>query len=142
MAYFAKLDASNTVIDVIAVNNSDISFLPFPESEPVGRTFLRSIFPEVPETAWVQTSYNNNFRVRYAVIGANFYPDSPATPYGGFAPLCGCSSLVFDLQTCDWVPPVPYPTDGKSYSWDCAEAKWVEYYVVVGEPTPGFTAIG
>ena len=29
-------------------------------------------------------------------------------------------------NTCQWVPPVAYPTDGKIYTWDEATASWVE----------------
>lgn len=70
MAHFAKLDANNVVTEVIVVNNAVVENLPFPESEPLGVAFCQSIFGA--DTAWKQTSYNNNFRGQYAGIGSKF----------------------------------------------------------------------
>lgn len=70
MAHFAKLDANNVVTEVIVVNNAVVENLPFPESEPLGVAFCQSIFGA--DTTWKQTSYNNNFRVRYASPGYKF----------------------------------------------------------------------
>lgn len=35
-------------------------------------------------------------------------------------------SLVFDPATCQFVPPLPYPNDGKTYEWSSASNAWVE----------------
>lgn len=124
MAHFAKLDENNVVLNVIVVDNNDIADLPFPESENAGRDFLGSVFPDVPRDRWVQTSYNNNFRVRYAGIGFEFIPTCAATSYGGFCPPKPAEYFVFDDSTCVWKPPVPYPDDGKTYSWDFENTRW------------------
>lgn len=79
MAYFAEIDNSNTVITVIAVNNETIDYLPFPESEPVGQAFIASLNLE---GVWLQTSYNSNFRGRYAGIGYTY--DASIGEYGEF----------------------------------------------------------
>jgi hypothetical protein len=69
MAHFAQLDASGTVIEVLVVDNAAIDNLPFPESEPVGIAYLNSfLLPAI----WKQTSYNSNFRTRYAGIGYTY----------------------------------------------------------------------
>jgi hypothetical protein len=69
MAYFAQINDTNTVIEVIAVNNETINYLPFPESEPVGQEFIASLgFTGI----WLQTSYNANFRGVYAGIGFTY----------------------------------------------------------------------
>ena len=65
MAHFAKIE-NTLVIDVIVVSNTDCNDLPFPESEPVGQTFIASIGLQ---GEWLETSYNNNFRGTYAGIG-------------------------------------------------------------------------
>ena len=122
MAHFAKLDANNAVLEVLVVNNSDIDNLPFPQSEQVGIDYLNSFLP--PAT-YAQTSYNGNFRVRYAGIGDVFYPNCTATPYGGFGNTPAYPDFIFDETTCLWIPPVPYPTDGKRYYWDDALHAWV-----------------
>jgi hypothetical protein len=68
MAHFAQLDESNVVVQVIVVSN-DICNSEYPESEPVGQAFIASINIE---GRWLQTSYNNNFRGRYAGIGYTY----------------------------------------------------------------------
>lgn len=72
MAYFAQLDENNLVIDVIAISNEAINYLPFPESEPIGVALCKSLYGE--ETIWKQTSYNNNFRGHFAGVGYTYEP--------------------------------------------------------------------
>lgn len=67
MAHFAELDENNMVKMVIVVNNEVLNDLPFPESEPLGIEFCKSLFKH--ETHWRQTSINANFRNRYAQRG-------------------------------------------------------------------------
>jgi hypothetical protein len=67
MAHFAKLDENNKVIEVIVVSNDDILDENGNESEEVGIKFCRMIQGE--NTNWKQTSYNGNFREKYAGIG-------------------------------------------------------------------------
>lgn len=121
MAHFAQLDDSNTVLQVLVVNNSDIDNLPFPESEPVGIAFLDNIFPG---SKWAQTSYNGSFRVRYAAEQYVFVPNTSASQYGGFAPPKGADYFIWDDPNCQWIPPVPYPSDGKVYYWNFATRQW------------------
>jgi hypothetical protein len=68
MAHFAQI-AGDTVTQVIVVSNDDCGNLEFPESEPVGQEFIASIGLT---GEWKQTSYNNNFRGRYAGIGFRY----------------------------------------------------------------------
>lgn len=68
MAHFALLNG-NVVTNVIVVSNEDCRNLPFPESEPVGQEFLASIGLE---GVWLQTSYNANFRDKFAGIGDRY----------------------------------------------------------------------
>lgn len=62
MAHFAKIE-NNLVIEVIVISNDDCGGGEFPESEPIGQAFIASLGLD---GLWLQTSYNNNFRVRYA----------------------------------------------------------------------------
>lgn len=119
MAHFARLDDNNTVIEVLVVDNKDINDLPFPESEAIGIEYLTNIFPN---TMWVQTSYNNNFRIRYAGVGSTFVPHYGE--HGGFTLTKERDYFIFDLPSCNWIPPVPYPQDGILYRWNHEEFKW------------------
>ena len=133
MAHFAKLDQNNVVTEVIVVSNDDIQNLPFPESEAVGIAYLNSF---LPEANWKQTSYNNNFRFRYAGIGSTFH--SEFGEHGGFSNPKPADNFVWDGATCNWIPPIPYPSDGHSYYWNFQFNKWSPFPV---EP-PQTTVIG
>jgi hypothetical protein len=65
MAHFAKVE-NNIVRDLIVIDNKDCGDLPFPQSEPIGQAFIASIGLE---GEWLQTSYNGNFRGKYAGTG-------------------------------------------------------------------------
>lgn len=79
MAYFAEIDETKTVLQVISINNSDVDNLPFPDSEPIGQTYIASL-GIVGE--WLQTSYNANFRGLYA--GPGYTYDATLGQYGEF----------------------------------------------------------
>lgn len=120
MAHFAKLDENNLVVEVHVVNNDDILNLPFPASEPVGIEFLTNWSGGY--TNWKQTSYNNNFRVRYAGVGYTYSVD-----FDAFIPPKPFNSWVLNEETYLWDPPVPYPDDGNKYIWDENTNSWVIY---------------
>lgn len=80
MAHFAQLDDVGIVLDVVVVSNEVLHDLPFPESEPIGIAFCKSLFGE--DTLWAQTSYSGAFRVNYAGIGYIF--DKNVPPDGAF----------------------------------------------------------
>jgi len=70
---------------------------------------------------WLQTSYNNNIRKNFAGIGFTYDVERDAfispKPYNSWA---------LDEDTCQWIPYVPYPTDGKDYGWDESTTNWTE----------------
>lgn len=70
MAHFAQLQ-DNKVVRVIVVSNDVIGNLPFPQSEPVGAAFCRSLYGD---TTWKQTSYNGSFRKNFAGVGYTYDP--------------------------------------------------------------------
>ena len=119
MAHFAKLDGNNVVLDVNVVDNQTINNLPFPDSEPVGIAFLTEWSGGYSN--WKQTSYNGNFRKRYA--GVNYIYE---TTLDAFIPPKPYPSWLLNTTTCDWNAPVPYPNDGKEYYWDETTQSWVE----------------
>ena len=65
MAHFAKIE-NGIVTTVIVVNNETLGDLEFPESEAVGQEFIASLGLA---GTWKQTSYNANFRGKYAGAG-------------------------------------------------------------------------
>lgn len=68
MAHFARID-SNIVTQVIVVSNDVLENKEYPESESIGVQFIQSLGLG---TNWKQTSYNNNFRTKYAGLGDTY----------------------------------------------------------------------
>ena len=80
MAYFAQID-SNIVKQVIVISDNDCNNLLFPESEPVGQTYIASLNID---GVWLQTSLTGEYRNCYAGIGYSF--DPLLGQYGEFVP--------------------------------------------------------
>jgi hypothetical protein len=114
MAHFAELDENNVVKQVIVVNNVELLDDGI-ESEAKGIAFCQSLFGGV----WLQTSYHGNIRKNYAGIGFTYDPDRDA-----FIAPKPFNSWILNEDTCRWEPPVPYPTDGKDYSWNEDTQSW------------------
>ena len=127
MAHFAQLDANSIVRQVIVVANSDCLDANGQESEAVGVSFCANLFGG----HWLQTSYNNNIRVRYAGIGYRYDAVRDA-----FIPPQPYLSWTFNETTLDWDAPVPYPNDGEAYAWDESIQNWVEVHAVILAPDP------
>jgi len=66
MAYFAELDADNTVLRVISISN-DVVPDPAPANEQAGVDFIVDVL-KLGGT-WKQCSFNANFRAAYPGIG-------------------------------------------------------------------------
>jgi len=71
MAHFVQMNG-NTCGQVIVVNNEVLENKPFPESEPIGIAFCKSLYGE--DTEWLQTSFNASFRGKYAGRGMTYDP--------------------------------------------------------------------
>ena len=71
MAHFAKIE-NNIVTQVIVVNNDVCGepTLQFPDTCAAGRAFIANSLKL--DGVWKQTSFNNNFRGRYAGIGYTY----------------------------------------------------------------------
>ena len=70
MAHFAQLDENNVVTQVIVVSNSELLDENGNETESMGVAFCQRLFGGT----WKQTSYNENFRGRYAGVGYTYNP--------------------------------------------------------------------
>ena len=116
MAHFAKLDDNNIVTDILVVNNEVILKADGTESELKGKQFLNATFGQAK---WVQTSYNGNFRKKYAGIGDTY--DSTKDKFIAPQPFDSWTLNSND----DWEAPTAYPTDGENYYWDEDTLSWV-----------------
>jgi hypothetical protein len=118
MAHFAELNENNEVLRVIVVDNNDTSNSDGEEVEQIGISFLKGLFGN--DTNWKQTSYNGNFRVRYAGIGYSYDETLDA-----FVPPKPYDSWIINSTTADWEAPITQPEltqeqedSGYYYYWD------------------------
>ena len=149
MAHFARLDENNMVIRVHVLSNH-VLVKDGEENEQQGVELLQNLHNNTD--TYVQTSYNNNFRKKYAGIGdiydktrdafilpqpQNFdnsyltveYEDDPVPSYisNYFAQSpSGSIPYILNEDSCQWEAPVAYPDDDKDYSWDEDSKAWVE----------------
>jgi hypothetical protein len=119
MAHFAKLDKTNTVVQVVCINNKEIQDSNGIEYEYLGIQFCKSLFGK--DTNWVQTSYNSSFRKNYADIGYAY--DSLNDVFIAPKPF---NSWVLDTNEFKWQSPIPYPNDGSKYIWDESIIAWIK----------------
>jgi len=116
MAHFAQINSDNVVTQVIVVSNGDCGGGDYPESDTIGAAFCTNLLGGT----WKQTSYNANFRKRYAGIGYTFNADLDAfvapKPY---------PSWTLNETTADWEAPVAKPAEG-NWTWNEASQQWDE----------------
>lgn len=114
MAHFAQINSDNIVTQVIVVSNNDCGGGDFPASEEIGAAFCTNLLGGT----WKQTSYNSNFRKRYAGIGYAYDAERDAfiapKPY---------PSWTLNETTCDWEAPVARPETG-FWAWNEEELQW------------------
>ena len=111
MAHYAFLDENNIVTEVITGRNED---------EVVdGISDWEEYYGDFRGQKCVRTSYNSNIRKQYAGIGFTY--DEEADVFIAPQPY---PSWGLNTDTCQWIPPKPYPTDGCGYYWDESLLRW------------------
>ena len=126
MAHFAELDINNKVLRVVVACNQDIANNGGEQSEQAAEHF-KTVCPFSSNgVKWVQTSYNNNFRKKYAGIGDTF--DFVKNKFIAPQPFASWSLDSND----DWQAPVAYPTvTTYGYNtpyiihWDESNLRWI-----------------
>ena len=133
MAYFAKLNSSNIVIEVITVANSELINENGIESETKGIEFLKSLYGQ--DTKWIQTSYNtrsgvhikNGIPLRKNFAGVGYIYDENRDAFIREKPF---NSWILNENTCKFEPPVPMPETpwpiDTYYTWDEDSISWKE----------------
>ena len=119
MAHFAKLNSNNVVVSIHIVHNSVIGDVEDGQydNEQIGIDFLISS----NGIGWYkQTSYNNNFRKKFAAVGDTYDPTNDV-----FIRPQPSNSFSLNPETLEWEPPVAYPSDGERYSWVEQSQSWV-----------------
>jgi hypothetical protein len=124
MAHFAALDKDNIVTRIYVVDNSVMTDENGDEKEQLGIDFLCNLHNHLDSgNVLKQTSYNGTIRKNYANPGY-IYDNA----LDAFIPpkKKGEESFTLNEDTCQWEAPLPYPDDGKLYTWSSGLEKWIE----------------
>lgn len=120
MAHYALLNSDNVVTNVITgKDETDTSHN------------WEDWYGDFHKCTVKRTSYNTRgnvhslggtpFRKNYAGVGYTYDSSKDA-----FIPPKPFASFSLNETTCLWESPVPHPNDGKVYSWDEDNTRWVE----------------
>ena len=74
MAHFAELDENNKVLRVLVACNEEVNNYGGDQSETAASRFEKTVNLSFTGVKWVQTSYNGNFRQRFAGEGMTYDP--------------------------------------------------------------------
>jgi len=137
MAHFAECKTDNDeVLRVVVVDNSDVDANGGDLSTAAEQWVANNIVPceavkqhqggTYPDTYWKQTSYNDNFRTRYACVGGYYKSGNDK-----FTEVKPYASWTLDSND-EWQAPVAYPTtttygDNVEYliKWDESNQRWL-----------------
>jgi hypothetical protein len=110
MAHYAFLDEKNIVTEVI---------VGIDETELIEGLDTETWYGNFRGQTCKRTSYNSKMRKNYAGVGFTYDSERDA-----FIPPKPFDSWLFDEETCLWEPPVSYPNDGFTYSWNEQRLDW------------------
>jgi hypothetical protein len=110
MAHYAFLDNNNIVTEVITGID---------ETELIEGLDTETWYGNFRGQVCKRTSYNGNIRKNYAGIGFSY--DLKRDAFIAPQPF---DSWVLDEETCQWVAPIAYPTNGFTYLWDESNLEW------------------
>jgi hypothetical protein len=128
MAHFAEIDSNNIVLRVIVIDNQDVNNNGGDQSIGAESFVANLVGYSSTGVRWVQTSYNNNFRGKYAGLGMKYDNN-----LNRFIPSQPFLSWTFDSNTFEWNPPIPYPETYSKlgepfkdiYFWNEDNKSWV-----------------
>ena len=110
MRYFAKIENNNLVSQVIKLADEIENPETYINELGIGGT-------------WVETWKDGGERKNFAAVGSTYNNELNA-----FIPkkMEDEADFIFDENAYRWVPPIPYPTDGKEYGWGYESKAWIE----------------
>ena len=122
MAHFAELDENNKVLRVVVACNEEVNNYGGDQSEMAAKRFEKTAKLSFNGVKWVQTSYNNNFRKRFAGIDMSYDPVNNV-----FIHEQPFASWTLDSEF-EWQPPVARPSETDTYRnlrWDEDNQRWL-----------------
>ena len=127
MSHFAKIE--NNIVTFVTVGRQEDDGKEQELCDRTGDTYRQTSYNThggVHYTDGVPSvDQSKAFRKNYAGIGYTYDEHRDA-----FIPPKPFESWILDEDTCLWVAPVAYPTDGDAYEWDESSIEWVKLTTV------------
>jgi hypothetical protein len=126
MAHFALLDENN-IVTFVTVGRDEDDGKEAELSARTGQVYKQTSYNTrggvyyTPNTNEPDPDQSKAFRKNYAGLGYTY-----DEIIDGFIPPKPYPSWLLNTNTGLWDAPVPYPTDGKTYTWDEDTQSWVE----------------
>ena len=124
MSHFAQLDENN-IVTFVTVGRQEDDGREQELFERTGDVYKQTSYNTRggvhydPETGEPSEDQTKALRKNYAGIGFTYDEARDA-----FIPPKPFESWVLNEDTCLWVAPIPYPEDGKRYTWDEESTSW------------------
>jgi hypothetical protein len=129
MSYWAEIDENNVVVRVLVGDNNDFN------NDEGYQWLINNLGGR-----WLKTSYNTKKGIHYNpetnepsedqskalrknFAGVGYRYDEKRDAFIAPQPY---PSWTLNENSCIWESPIPYPIDGKIYSWDELNQEWVE----------------
>jgi hypothetical protein len=122
MSHYARVNNDNIVTYVTPIPDEMITDENGIVYEDRALSHLYSTIPDSVGDRWIRTSYDGNFRVRYAGIGHTWNEELNA-----FISPKPHESWVLNETTADWEAPIPMPEiteENKNYVWNEELGTW------------------
>jgi hypothetical protein len=118
MAHYAFLDENNIVTEVIVGKDEGEDGIDWEQhyGNFRGQVCKRTSYNTL---GGQHISGETPYRKNYAGLGYSYDETLDA-----FIPPSPFPSFVLNEETCLWEAPVPYPTDGESYTWNEEDQEW------------------
>jgi len=122
MQKYSKINSENKVTEVVDVESNVSNALEYLNNNHGSGNWLETDY---------YTSANKHYDTNFDLDSkAPFRKNHGAVGYtydlqrDAFIPKKPLDSWVLDEETCNWFPPVPYPTDGGKYQWNESGISW------------------
>src|SRR6056300_1463828 len=121
MAHYVVLDENNLVVNGFVGKNEDENGVDWEQYYNAKRTSYntRGGIHYNPETNEPSADQSKAFRKNYAGLGYTYDETRDA-----FIPPKPYASWSLNEETCLWDSPVPYPENGKMYTWNEQTQTW------------------
>ena len=119
MAHWAEIDENNIVLRVTVGDNND--------SDEGYQWLIDNLGGR-----WIKTSYNNNFKNKFAGIGYSYNEELDI-----FIEPSPFPSWIFNTETYKWEAPISIPKIDRGYFWDEENICWV----LPPKPFPSFILV-